>query len=206
MSEKFNGKYRIESARLQNWDYANSGMYFITICTADRQHYFGEVVEGEMQLSEIGMIAKEEWLRTFQMREDMNLQMDEYVIMPNHFHLLVIPKHTIREDFPLDGEQYNLMPTLEFSEAMRRLLMGYSKSYNKFYDLAGSRFQQRSKAKHHKGGIRNGLDYLHENPTKAKLVDHPSEWGFSSYNEYSGLIDPSDCICDVALGRALLAL
>jgi REP element-mobilizing transposase RayT len=129
-----------------------------------------------------------------------------YCIMPNHFHLLVIPKHTIREDFPLDGEQYNLMPTLEFSEAMRRLLMGYTKSYNKFYDLAGSRFQQRSKAKHHKGGIRNGLDYLHENPTKAKLVDHPSEWGFSSYNEYSGLIDPSDCICDVALGRALLAL
>ena len=62
MTEKFNGQYRIKSARLQNWDYANSGMYFITICTADRQHYFGEVVEGEMQLSEIGMIAKEEWL------------------------------------------------------------------------------------------------------------------------------------------------
>ena len=129
-----------------------------------------------------------------------------YCIMPNHFHLLLIPKHPIREDFPLDGERYNLMPTAELSEAIRRLLMGYTKSYNKRYSLAGSRFQQRSKAKHHKGGIQNGLDYLHQNPTRANLVDEESAWGFSSYNEYDGLIAPEDCVCDVALGRTLLAL
>ncbi|MFK8163646.1 MAG: transposase [Lewinella sp.] len=129
-----------------------------------------------------------------------------YCLMPNHFHLLAIPKHHIREDFPLDGERYSLMPTLELSEAMRRLLMGYTKSHNKFYGLTGSRFQQTSKAKHHKGGIKNGLDYLHQNPTKAKLTQHEGEWGFSSFNEYSGIIDPKNCICDIKLGKALLQL
>lgn len=90
MSEKFNGKYRIESARLQNWDYSNAGMYFITICTENRQAYFGDIKNGVMQLSEFGLIVEHEWLKTFQMRPDMNLQMDEYVIMPNHFHAIII--------------------------------------------------------------------------------------------------------------------
>ena len=39
---KFKNKYRIPSARLQNWNYTSSGMYFITICTDDRRHFFGE--------------------------------------------------------------------------------------------------------------------------------------------------------------------
>ena len=43
--DKFQNKYRIPSARLQNWDYANDGAYFITICTKNREHYFGEIVE-----------------------------------------------------------------------------------------------------------------------------------------------------------------
>lgn len=42
MSEKFKGKYRSELARKQNWDYGSDGAYFITICTKDRQHFFGE--------------------------------------------------------------------------------------------------------------------------------------------------------------------
>lgn len=69
---KFNKKYRIESARMQNWDYANEGAYFITICTKDRVHYFGEIVNGEMQLNELGNIVQSEWVRTPQLRPDMN--------------------------------------------------------------------------------------------------------------------------------------
>ena len=45
MDDKFQNKYRIPSARLQNWDYASDGAYFITICTKNREHYFGEIVE-----------------------------------------------------------------------------------------------------------------------------------------------------------------
>lgn len=59
MTDKFHNKYRIPSARLQNWDYRWAGAYFITICTQNREHYFGEIENGEMQLSPIGAIADE---------------------------------------------------------------------------------------------------------------------------------------------------
>jgi REP element-mobilizing transposase RayT len=90
MSEKYKNKYRIKSARLPNWDYGSNGMYFITICTQNREHYFGDIINGKMQLNEIGKIVKNEWVKTFEMRPDMNLQMGEFVIMPNHFHAIII--------------------------------------------------------------------------------------------------------------------
>ena len=43
-----------------------------------------------VSLSPIGQIAQSEWIKTFEMRPDMNLQMGEYVIMPNHFHAIII--------------------------------------------------------------------------------------------------------------------
>ncbi len=90
MTDKFQNRYRIESTRLQNWDYRWAGAYFITICTKNREHFFGEIDNGEMKLSEIGRIAEQEWQKKFDMRPDMNLQMGEYQIMPNHFHAIII--------------------------------------------------------------------------------------------------------------------
>jgi putative transposase len=97
MLDKFQNKYRISSTRLQNWDYGWNATYFVTICTKNRVCYFGQIVETQcfaspykMKLSAIGEIVKTEWLKTFEMRPDMNLMMDEYVIMPNHFHAIVI--------------------------------------------------------------------------------------------------------------------
>ncbi|MDR2056986.1 MAG: hypothetical protein LBP83_01655 [Dysgonamonadaceae bacterium] len=88
--KKFQNKYRIPSARAQWWDYSNSAAYFVTICTKNQENYFGNVVDGEMQLSEIGQIAQSEWEKTTEMRQDMNLQLGEYVVMPNHFHCIII--------------------------------------------------------------------------------------------------------------------
>ena len=56
--EKFQDKYRIPSARLQNWDYGAAGSYFVTICTKDRECFLGEVRQQKMYLSEIGKIAE----------------------------------------------------------------------------------------------------------------------------------------------------
>lgn len=50
MTEKYQNKYRIASTRLQNWDYSWAAAYFITICTQQRDHYFGDVQNGEMRL------------------------------------------------------------------------------------------------------------------------------------------------------------
>ena len=89
MSESFKNKYRIESARLKHWDYGWNSLYFVTICTKDRICFFGNVVDGKMVLNDIGKIVETEWLKTFEMRLDMNLDMGHYVIMPNHFHAII---------------------------------------------------------------------------------------------------------------------
>jgi REP element-mobilizing transposase RayT len=90
MTKKFRGKYRISSTRLQRWNYGWNAPYFVTLCAKDRECYFGKIVHGEMQLSEIGKIVESEWEKTFEMRPDMHLQMGAYVVMPNHFHAIII--------------------------------------------------------------------------------------------------------------------
>jgi putative transposase len=85
---RFRDKYRIESARLPEWDYTRAGWYFVTICTKDRECFFGEVVNGEMRLSAIGGIVAEEWHKTEQIRP--NIVLDQWVVMPNHLHGIVV--------------------------------------------------------------------------------------------------------------------
>ena len=88
--QKFRNKYRIPSTRLQKWDYGWNAPYFVTICTANRECWFGEIRNGKMDLSEIGEIMVNEWLKTPVVRPDMNLILDEFVIMPNHVHGIII--------------------------------------------------------------------------------------------------------------------
>ena len=84
----FKNKYRVESARLKGWDYRNPGYYFVTICTKNREHYFGYIADGEMHLSVEGEIAASCW------REipchHTSVELDEFVIMPNHVHGIVL--------------------------------------------------------------------------------------------------------------------
>lgn len=85
---RFLGTYRIESARLPEWDYSSSGWYFITICTKDHVPFLGEVVDGKMNLSHIGKIVAETWPRVVNIHPGISL--DAWVVMPNHFHAIVI--------------------------------------------------------------------------------------------------------------------
>ena len=82
MTDKFQNKYRIPSTRLQNWDYGHHAAYFVTICTQDRECYFGEVVNGKMNLSGIGIIADILWYEI--KNHAQNIELGEFVVMPNH--------------------------------------------------------------------------------------------------------------------------
>jgi len=53
MPERYKNKYRIESARAQWWNYGRNGAYFITICTKNQAHFFGEVKNGKMVYSSV---------------------------------------------------------------------------------------------------------------------------------------------------------
>ena len=90
MADKYKNKYRIDSTRLPNWDYGNEAAYFVTIITKNRIHFFGEIVEKKMHLSAIGLIVEQEWFKSFEMRPDMNLQIGEFIVMPDHFHGIII--------------------------------------------------------------------------------------------------------------------
>jgi len=85
----FKGKYHTDSSRLTHWDYSWPGLYFVTVCTKDGITYFGEIENGQLQLSRFGKIAEKHWLRTFTLRKDMNLTMGAYVFMPNHMHAII---------------------------------------------------------------------------------------------------------------------
>jgi len=94
----FKEKYRIESARLPGWDYSAEGYYYVTICTAHRIHYLGRVVEDDIQLSPTGQIVAEEWLRTGELRA--NIELDEWIIMPNHMHAILVISYQIPSPKP----------------------------------------------------------------------------------------------------------
>jgi len=93
LPKKYKNKYRRTSMRLKYWNYGNSAPYFITICTKNRRHFFGKIIKGKMHLSTIGESANREWLKTFELRADMNLEMGEYIIMPDHFHAIITIGH-----------------------------------------------------------------------------------------------------------------
>ena len=80
------------SIRLKGYDYAQEGLYFITICCQDRIHRFGEVILNahciaEMRLNPCGQIAFDEWYNTAKIRP--NIELGAFVVMPNHIHGIV---------------------------------------------------------------------------------------------------------------------
>ena len=83
-----------KSIRLKNYDYSKEGLYFITICTFNRESLFGEIIEGKMILNTVGEIVKYEILKTNEIRK--NIEINDWVIMPNHIHFII----EILEGFP----------------------------------------------------------------------------------------------------------
>src|SRR5699024_3050794 len=80
-------KHNRKSNRLSGYDYSQPGYYFITICVINRHHLFGYISDYQMVLNQYGKIAKEEWLRTEDLRT--NVSQDQFVVMPNHMHGII---------------------------------------------------------------------------------------------------------------------
>jgi len=75
---------------LPGYDYRRGGYYFVTICTKDRMKWFGEVLKGRMILNRHGEIVRERWL--WLGKRYPHVRLDEYVVMPNHLHGILIIK------------------------------------------------------------------------------------------------------------------
>lgn len=76
------------SIRLKNYDYSQHGVYVITLCIQNRLCLFGNIVNEMMILNEAGKMIEEEWYQLA--LRFCSIQLDEYIIMPNHFHGIII--------------------------------------------------------------------------------------------------------------------
>src|SRR5947209_2540109 len=84
--------YNRRTIRLQNYDYTQPGFYFVTICTSKKKRMFGEIVNDEIHLNEVGKVIQSTW-NTLPERF-LCVELDEYVIMPNHIHGVIIIEGT----------------------------------------------------------------------------------------------------------------
>lgn len=80
-------KDRRRSIRLKNYDYSQAGLYFLTICVRNKHCLFGQVENGKMILNDAGKMIENEWLKIPDLFPNTNLE--EYVVMPNHFHAIL---------------------------------------------------------------------------------------------------------------------
>src|SRR5258708_5374816 len=92
-------KHHRRSIRLDGYDYAQEGAYFITICTHHREELFGEVQDGAMILNAYGQRVAEDWQRLSEFYP--NLVQDEFVVMPNHLHGILILHETANLSKPI---------------------------------------------------------------------------------------------------------
>jgi REP element-mobilizing transposase RayT len=80
-------KYR-KAIRLKGYNYSQEGFYFVTIVVKDRKSLFGEIKDERINLSNVGIIAKKFWEEI--PKHFTNVALDEYVVMPNHIHGIII--------------------------------------------------------------------------------------------------------------------
>jgi REP element-mobilizing transposase RayT len=88
MVDLYRNKYRIRPARLTNWDYGSNGHYFITICTKQRNPYFGQLKETEFVPNELGKHTMQCWWAIPEYYPFVHL--DEFVMMPDHLHGILV--------------------------------------------------------------------------------------------------------------------
>ncbi|MBN1398470.1 MAG: hypothetical protein JXA06_10605, partial [Bacteroidetes bacterium] len=85
---KFISQHDRRSIRLKDYDYAQAGEYFITICTHNRECILGDVKDGGMRLSQLGQVVCDTWYDL--PNHNYGVELDAFVVMPNHIHGIII--------------------------------------------------------------------------------------------------------------------
>ena len=129
MDDLFQNRYRIQTARAE-WHGYDGGIYFVTICTAGREHYFGEIEtekEPFMQLSPIGQYANQLMMNITILYPHVEIPL--FVIMPNHIHAIIYIDGeaiavTNAKDAMNVGDNENAMKGGNNGDAMNRVSTG----------------------------------------------------------------------------------
>ena len=105
------GNRRRRSIRLLGYDYTQPGAYFVTICAHERQHLFGEVVDGQMRLSSAGRVVDWYWRRLPQ--HFPHVRLGAHMVMPNHAHVIlwIVDAVGATHSPTISGQTVNVVPT-----------------------------------------------------------------------------------------------
>jgi putative transposase len=162
--------------RLTGWDYSSEGVYFVTICCHDRQSYFGRICDNEIILSEIGLIATKFWKEI--PNHFVHVKLDEYIVMPNHIHGIIILDYSLvrsRHGMTLqsnNGSNHNIN---QFSKPIKNsisvIINQYKSSVKRWCNQNGSdhfRWQSRfyDQLLHNENSIDIIREYIYNNPKK----------------------------------------
>jgi len=162
-----------KSIRLKGYDYTCPGAYFVTIVTHRRACVFGEIAGGVMRLNEWGEIARLEWVETAAIRREIEL--DEFVIMPNHIHGIVIIMECENGLVGATGRSplRSTMPCGPANKSLASLIAGYKSAVtthiNAIRATPGAPVWQRNYWEHiirDDGDLSHIRDYIHNNPVQ----------------------------------------
>jgi REP element-mobilizing transposase RayT len=143
------------SIRLQGYNYSQAGAYFVTICTFQRQHLFGTVNNGEIQLNPIGQIVSGSWQKIPQ--HFPNAELDEFILMPDHLHGIIVISEQAEQSISLTTIIQNFK-----SIATRKI--------NKITQNSGVSIWQRN---YHERIVRNDQE-LHR--LREYILTNPENW------------------------------
>lgn len=161
------------SIRLSNYDYSQAGLYFLTICMNNRKCIFGDIINGKIKLNKFGDIVEREWIKSSIIRDEISL--DEWVIMPNHFHGIVnIKGHNKHMGDPPVAPTTSGKPNGPNAHSIGSLVAGFKSSVttriNKILGTPGKKLWQRNYWEHI---IRNEQEL---NRIRLYIIENPQNW------------------------------
>ena len=171
---KYNPKiHHRRSIRLPGYDYSRAGAYFITICTQNRVHLFGEIMDGKMILNDAGKIVGKQW----QWLESQygHVILDAFVVMPNHLHGIIVISDvdTRRGGSRTAPTTSRTAPTIK---PLGRLVGAFkttsTKQINNMRNTPGEKLWQRNYWEHiirNENEYRRIAEYIRNNPAKWEM-------------------------------------
>jgi REP element-mobilizing transposase RayT len=170
------------SIRLRGYDYAQAGAYFITVCTHNREYLFGQITDdGLIQLNVFGRLVEIEWLRTAIIRPYVEL--DAYVVMPNHFHAILAITEDGSSKKPAPSAASETRPTGTTRASVGAIMQQFksivAKGINRLRDTPGATVWQRN---YYDEIIR---DESHLNRVRQYIASNPANWAQDNENLWS---------------------
>ena len=175
---------RRRSTRLRGYDYGQTGGYFVTICVQDQKCLFGKIIDGQMQLNDIGKIVIECWNRIPQ--HFFSAELDVYVVMPNHLHGIILlntkrstsacpsfysqPNRHGEVPSPVSPNRRTKIPSPTLGQVVAYFKYQSTKCINQLRDMPGTRVWQRNYYDH---VLRDDIDLQR---IRQYITDNPMQW------------------------------